>query len=170
MEYIDSSISQAEAIAVNANNDNKIIQLSEVKFCEFKKIFHFQCQGKTIYNFIDGTFITKRGDYVQTPDSISYTIKAKIEDNVGNRLWCTLFDKPGEKLFGISATDLWNQVKKFKPDDKSWKKQLIKEIEKFRVNLAMRCRITSYNDSIDGKQKMHKTWIVDELKSVAKNE
>ena len=105
------------------------------------------------------------GEYLDEPDTVKYRVRAKILDDAGNPLWCVLFNKTAEILFGCAATTLFDQVKKLNLNEGNWHKQLIKELQKIRVNLTIQCRLSKWNDEANEKKTQNINWIVEELEA-----
>ena len=126
-------------------------------------MFSYKHQGVLTYRICEGDseFITAQGERVQNPDEVEYKIRAKIEDSQHNALCCILCDKIAKRLFGISANDLWNEVKKFHPHDQDWKKELIQTLEEnfIRLNLIIKCKINN-------EQNGNKNWVVSDLEPI----
>lgn len=82
-------------------------------------------------------------------------------DDFGNPLWCTLFNEVAEELFGIPATELFEQIKSLNPHDESWKEELSTSVRRYPVNLTLQCRISRWRDHVTAQPRVNKQWIVD---------
>lgn len=159
-------MAKAQSIAAIEKNDNKLFRLLNIRFSDMKELFTYKHEGRIIYLTHEGEFVTKKGKYLTAPDMVEYRVKAKILDENGSPLWCILFDKTATKLFGISANHLFDQIKKFNPNDESWKKELIATLKELRVNLVIQCRIAKWNDEVTQEKRQSKIWVVDQLEAV----
>ena len=166
--FVDITIQQADNVAAIKNNNNKVFKVSHVKFNHFDSVFAFKYNGQIVHRSFVGRYCDLEGAAVKKPDTILYRIRAKIEDDAGNPLWCTLFDELGHKLFGISAKDLFEQIEEIEKQEptKNWQQDLVTTLNHLKVNLIIRCSVNRYNDTIHDEDKMQKTWIVDSLEAV----
>ena len=145
-------------------NKNKLFKVFNVKFHQFRRIFTLKCQGETIY-LSDGIYRTQMGNCVPGPDRITYTVNAEIEDSEGHLFVCRLFNKPAEKLFGVSAENLWQQMQKMQAhNDNNCESQLIALLNELEVDLILRCDVNEFK-SMQGTPKKMVNWIVHHLEA-----
>ena len=159
---------QADNVTVIENNNNKVFKICDVRFNHFDRIFGFKHNGQNVYRSFSGQYCDVDGVSLKKPDTILYRIRANIQDDAGNVLRCTLFDEIGQKLFGISAKDLFQQIEQIEKQEpnKSWQQELAVELNQFKVNLIIRCSINQYSDQIHQQDKRQKHWIVEQLEGV----
>ena len=164
----DITIPQAHEIAATKENNYKLFKISDVRVGDFGRIFVFKYKGDVVHRSKNDQYMHEKGNIVQKPDTVMYNVKTMIKDNVGNPLWCTLFNSSAEKLFGIPAIDLFNQTLNLEPNNKrkNWNKQLIETVNQRQINLIIRCDINQYNHPIDQQVVVEKEWIVEQLEFV----
>lgn len=145
-----------------------MFRVTDVKFNQFTEVFSYKCNGDVIYRSNDGKYLNQKGDDIEKPDSVYYRVKAKIEDHVGNPLWCIIYDEVAEKLFGIPAQNLFEQIEKLEKEEptKNWKQELVYKLNELEVDLIIRCNVTHYNSRLNGVDGVQKNWIVEQLKPI----